>query len=753
MSALVLPSSVAAVTVFRRGAMVTRTAQLDRGDGGFPPAVRLEGLPLLLDDDSLQVEVQPTGEGSAPLAGDLRVTLAVPKPDPTLRPPTNDELEAADLEVAIARQARADLKAIYERTAAMTPAVRGAPEEGSAPMASPTATRLALLDLRRERLEALRPQQLAAQERVRLAEQRLKTLQERERQASQAKNPRAFEARKAVVVSLLPAAGHPVERLELRLRYFVAGARWAPSYVLRLDPSLTRGTLELRALVGQATGERWSEVALTLSTAHPQQWTELPELHSLRIGRAQPPPPKTGWRPPPSGTALLYADYDQLGPASAPVSTSVASNDGVVARPPPLPAAAPLSNTGRGADFEDDELDGLLPLGEANIDLDAFDGMVGGAAPVAPQSRPPKPYPSAPPPPGGAPMPPPTPMAPPAPMMAAPMMAAAPARARRSSAALDGFGAAVGLGIEAPAHEPEGSPAWTAHRDLLEYGGLFVPAADDPRRGTLARADRAQRYGRWADLPAAQIATALSRAERARKVARVLEDRAPPGGHGWAETSDGFDYAYVAQARASLDSDGRFHGLPLRAPAVQTRPRYIGVPRESTDVFRVLVLRNPIDAPLLPGPVDIYRGGRFVLASTLELTPPGGRVELGLGVELGIKVARNVHFGDEAGGMLKRHRKLEHHVRVEIRNTLGQAARVEIRERLPVTQQGEDDIEVTEHRVEPAWDELTQHEPPLEGGRVWTVEIPAGAQRTLQAQWSIRIPNNHELVGGNRREG
>ena len=64
-------------------------------------------------------------------------------------------------------------------------------------------------------------------------------------------------------------------------------------------------------MVGQATGEDWSGVALTLSTASPQQWTELPELKSRRIGRRQPPPAKTGWRPPPVGADELYADYDR----------------------------------------------------------------------------------------------------------------------------------------------------------------------------------------------------------------------------------------------------------------------------------------------------------------------------------------------------------------------------------------------------------------------------------------------------------
>lgn len=294
--------------------------------------------------------------------------------------------------------------------------------------------------------------------------------------------------------------------------------------------------------------------------------------------------------------------------------------------------------------------------------------------------------------------------------------------------------------------------ALVADRAQLEYGGLWLPPADDPRRGTLQRADRAQRYGRLASLPPEQIADALARGESARVQALALEDEAAPEGHAWAQSAEGFDYAYEAQAHVDLDCDGQLHGLPLRSAAVETKPRYISVPRETQDVFRVVVLRNPLDAPLLPGPVDVYVGGRFSLASALEVTPPRGRVELGLGVEQAIKIARNSSFEEDSAGLLKRSRDLTHQLRVEVRNHLERAVTIEVRERLPVTREGESDIEVVERSAEPAWEDLKQEVPPLQGGRAWRVEVPAGGEKTLRASYAIRIPQNHEIVGGNRRE-
>ncbi len=733
-----LSSRITAVTVFRRGAQVTRVATLSPGPQGLPSAARIEGLPMLLDDASLQVSLVALEQGATPTAGELRVTLSVPAPDPSLRPPNDEELEAARLACATAERTHADLETLGARISTLAPGPRGIPKEGEPPQPSPTEARLALLDFRRERLARLEIELSASAERRHHAREHLATLEERDRRASQAQNPREYEARKAVVLSLVGASDASSGPLQVQLRYFVEGARWAPSYVLRLDPARAGGTLELRALVGQRTGEAWSDVALTLSTAHPQGWTELPELRSFRIGRRQPPAVRAGWRPPPVDTEQLFADYDrELRRPATP--------------PPPPRAAAPSSTS-------------LMDLDE----LDDVDLAVGGRSEPAPTPArrsaprpmaPPAPAPAGPLPPAAAAM------APPAPMIEVESSRGARRRSGLVSAVAGGIGemfassdggpplqASQGFGGGAQAPEPDPPATLMADRALLEYGRLRMGGADERARGVLAAATPAQLYGQHADLEPAAIAAALERERVARGRARAVEGRAAPAGHHWAQGADGFDYAYGADAPASIDGDGEFHGLALSIPSVETTARYITVPRETTDVFRVVVLRNPLDAPLLPGPVDVYESGRFVVATTVDLTAPRGRLELGLGVEQAIKVARNVAFDDESSGLLKRHRELEHRVQVELANHLEHAATVEVRERVPVPDEHQDDIEINERTVDPAWDELTQDDPPLEGGRVWKVEVPAGAERTLAATWAIRIPHTHELVGGNRRE-
>ncbi|KAG8709941.1 hypothetical protein FRC08_017857 [Ceratobasidium sp. 394] len=93
---------------------------------------------------------------------------------------------------------------------------------------------------------------------------------------------------------------------ELMLTYVVSNARWTPLYDVRASiaksPDATSTiALHYRASITQTTGENWSDVALTLSTASPQLGSNVPNLSSWRIGFPAPPPPLA----PPPPVALM----------------------------------------------------------------------------------------------------------------------------------------------------------------------------------------------------------------------------------------------------------------------------------------------------------------------------------------------------------------------------------------------------------------------------------------------------------------
>ena len=318
--------------------------------------------------------------------------------------------------------------------------------------------------------------------------------------------------------------------------------------------------------------------------------------------------------------------------------------------------------------------------------------------------------------------------------LAAPRPQAAP------MAAMASRGGGGAMAFAPPAAAPSPPPPEPTPR--LDYGDLVMAPPGASRRGQLVPAP--------SDPQAAAIAGALADA-----IERVARRALPPGcSASWTHT---YDYAFASDGAVDVAADGAWHALALTTKAGTARIGHVAVPREQPDVFRVAAIANPFAAPLLPGPIDVYDRGRFLVTSAVDYTPPGATVEVGLGVDATVKIARNTEFREEATGMLRGALRLHHAIAIDVENLSGRPIELEIRERIPVAREGDDDVEVTLGRIEPAWERWTPdpdapREARLRGAYRWRVALPAGAKKTVRAAYEVKMSGKLELVGGNRRE-
>jgi autotransporter-associated beta strand protein len=116
--------------------------------------------------------------------------------------------------------------------------------------------------------------QLKAQQELRDLNEKLSLLQ---RQREVLTGGSAKTIREAVVfVNLKEAHGR------MKLRYIVDGASWIPSYNARTDGK-AKITIEYNAAIEQMSGEDWTDVSMTLSTATPSLVAKAPALEPLTI--------------------------------------------------------------------------------------------------------------------------------------------------------------------------------------------------------------------------------------------------------------------------------------------------------------------------------------------------------------------------------------------------------------------------------------------------------------------------------------
>lgn len=715
-----LTSRIDKVKLYAAGATITRIADFTEAS----EHIEIPGLPLALDDSSVRVRVEAE-EGTPAIAADIRIGLAIPPRSEVQKPPADEEVRAARAEVQRIEDLIAlidnEIKVLYQLHVPDRPDG----EVGKAPPVSPMSARLALANFSDEQIRAKMQEKRENLQKLRKAKERLDDLLQKQAIASSAREVRQHELRKTVIVRLnYQGEARAVAGQQLVIEYFVPGARWTPSYVCRLDSAANRAAIAVRALICQRTGEDWAGVQLELSTALPMTWSELPELPSLRLGRAQSALLKSGWRRPPIGAEILFEDFDrQKKEAASGVRKEEAIGNLYLPHIPPLPDLKLEDEYLGSMALCDVEEETSIEFGEVEeIDdttaLDIPRGTMLTGAVAMPGSK---------------------------------SLPARSQQARRKRTVAESF-YSLDMDSFAAMKKGENSPS-----NLLAYSLMRMGDSDDPaKRGKLSIEQQQEIY--LEILQRQKVVVNFDVVQVVQKAASEAQNcifvNLPPGGINVREIAGSFDYAYSADGRVDVPSDGAFHSVALTSNTTDADVRYVVVPREDINAFRIAQLHNPLRSPLLAGPADVYVDGEYILSTNIATVPPLGQMELGLGVEQAIKVARNT-FYDEArsGETLVAFNELRHKIQIDITNHLHAEARIEVRERLPIPQEGAK-VDVQIDRVSPAWEKYEQEErgAPIRGGYRWRAIVPARDKTTLLVQYKVKIFVDSELIDGNRRE-
>jgi uncharacterized protein (TIGR02231 family) len=80
------------------------------------------------------------------------------------------------------------------------------------------------------------------------------------------------------------------KEVSIELSYLVNGANWQQQYNLRANPGISNVLIEYNAVVNQTSGEDWSGVALSLSTAEPTMVASPPILEPMLVALTRPAP-------------------------------------------------------------------------------------------------------------------------------------------------------------------------------------------------------------------------------------------------------------------------------------------------------------------------------------------------------------------------------------------------------------------------------------------------------------------------------
>jgi uncharacterized protein (TIGR02231 family) len=309
-------SAIDSVTVYPDAAIVTRVATVDLPQGDS--AIVFKDLPLSLDPASLRV----SGQGAAKIIiGSVDAAVA-----PSTAKASNDAIAE---KLASLREERARLGSMLDALKAKRAMIirysQAEPTRASGDAKPLDVSQWSVAwDAVGTALAKLGDELLPAEAKARALDEEIQGLEAEQRR------PPADAARRAASVAL---NAENATSAQITLSYRVVNVGWRPAYDASLDTNAAAKTVTLarRALLSQRTGEDWSNVALTVSTARVAGMVGAPDLQPIKIDF---------WQPPIVFAAPTGAAERSEAPASKAASAQLGPKSAESAPTPPASAVA-----------------------------------------------------------------------------------------------------------------------------------------------------------------------------------------------------------------------------------------------------------------------------------------------------------------------------------------------------------------------------------------------------------------------------
>jgi uncharacterized protein (TIGR02231 family) len=269
-------STIDAVTVYPDAAVITRLATVDLPAGDS--VLAFKDLPLALDPASLRV----SGAGDNKIAiGSVDANIA---PAAAKTPDSALETKLASLQEE-RETVRFQIEALRSKRAMILNYSKATPEKLTLDTKPIDVNQWSVAwDAVGNALAKLGEELRPAEAREKALDEEIKALEGQRQRPSPTAEPRRI----ASVALSSPTATHA----KITLSYRIGGAGWVPAYDASLQTNGAKAiSLARRALLSQRTGEDWSDVALTVSTARAAGSADVPEVQPVKIDFWQPPVP------------------------------------------------------------------------------------------------------------------------------------------------------------------------------------------------------------------------------------------------------------------------------------------------------------------------------------------------------------------------------------------------------------------------------------------------------------------------------
>src|SRR5262249_51490733 len=199
----------------------------------------------------------------------------------------------------------------------------------------------------------------------------------------------------------------------------------------------------------------------------------------------------------------------------------------------------------------------------------------------------------------------------------------------------------------------------------------------------------------------------------------------------------GVQVVYCIPGRVSVSASEGAKNLRISSATIAPDLLLRAAPAVDATAFLEADFKHAEDAPLLPGPVAIYRDGAYVGRSQMAMTAKDENVRLGFGADDSVKIIRStVRQLEGSAGLLNSTKTERREYKTSIRNGQETPVRIIVEDQVPVSETDDVKVEMLPEMTPPTEKDVRKRR----GVMAWSLDLAPGASRDLTIAWLVRWP-------------
>jgi uncharacterized protein (TIGR02231 family) len=205
-----------------------------------------------------------------------------------------------------------------------------------------------------------------------------------------------------------------------------------------------------------------------------------------------------------------------------------------------------------------------------------------------------------------------------------------------------------------------------------------------------------------------------------------------------------FAAEYAIPGEATVPSDKAPHKFVITEADYEMRLAVRTVPKIAPRAYLYGEVTYEGEAPLLPGPISVFRDGSFIGTSAMGMLRPGQDFKLSFGVDNKVRVSYRLETGKRSReGLINKDRRVERRYIIKVANHHKRPMDITVLDQLPVAQ--DERIEVQLLRTSTSPDERDVDD--RKGVLAWRGTYEPGEERTIKFAYAVTFPDGQAVPG------